>query len=171
VNLNDYNEEEIMKFGGALSFLLLVDKLRISEKNDLLIRLPPEYTEKLQLQIPDDMNKLLIDVTLSLMEKRGFKRWEAGQAATFVEKAERKEYGGMFEAMLESVEEGYERALAKGKAEGKEVGRAEGLKEGRAEGARMVANLKKLGISDDIIAQAASLSAGEKIANYHEKND
>jgi len=40
INLNDYNEEEIMRFGGALSFLLLIYKLRRNKGKTILNRLP-----------------------------------------------------------------------------------------------------------------------------------
>ena len=104
VNLHDYDEEEIMRFGDALSFILLVDKVRDSKGKSLLTHLPENYVEKLRLQIPENMSKLLTDVTYSLLGKSGFKRLEAEQVAAIVEKAERKEYGGMFEAMIESME-------------------------------------------------------------------
>ena len=129
VNLNDYNEEEIMKFGDALSFLLLIDKFRINKGKSLLDQLPPDYVENLRLKIPGDMHKLLVDVTLSLLDKEGFGRREAEETAAIVEKAERKEYGGMFEAAIESIIEDREEARAEGREEGMEKGRAEGLEE------------------------------------------
>ena len=117
INLNDYSEEDIMKFGGALSFLLLIDKLRSGRGRMRITQLPEDYAEKLRLQIPEDMNKLLVDVTLSLLENSGYNRWEAEQAASFVAKAERKEYGGMFEAAIESIKEGQQEAWDGGRKE------------------------------------------------------
>jgi predicted transposase/invertase (TIGR01784 family) len=118
INLNDYNEKEIMRFGGALSFLLLVDKLRRGAGKSALNQLPPDYVERLRLQIPEDMNKLLSDVTLSLLDKGGFGRREAEEAAAISEKGEQKEYGGMYEAVIESIIEEREEARADGRAEG-----------------------------------------------------
>ena len=63
------------------------------------------------------MNKMLVDITLSLLERGR----EAEQVAAIVEKAEHKEYGGMFEAVIESWQESYVEA----RAEGREEGRAE----------------------------------------------
>ncbi|MCL2069492.1 MAG: hypothetical protein FWH19_00720 [Treponema sp.] len=78
------------------------------------------------------MNKLIVDVTLSLFDRSGYRRWEAEEVASFVLKAKRKEYGGMFEAVIESMIEGREEAWAEGHAEG----HAEGWKGGREEVAR-----------------------------------
>ena len=117
INLNDYTEEEIMRFGGALSFLLLIDKLRRNKGKNILNRLPPDYVESLRLQIPEDMRKLLVDVTLSLMDKGGFGRHETEEVVAIVEKSEKKEYGGMFEAMIESIIEDREEARKEGRSE------------------------------------------------------
>ena len=132
INLNDYDEQEIMRFGGALSFLLLVDKLRRNKERNILSQLPPDYVEKLRLQIPEDMNKLLVDVTLTIMDKSGFGRDEAEEVAAIVEKAGHKEYGGMYEAVIESIIEEREEARAEGRGEG----RTEGIEEGLEKAAR-----------------------------------
>ena len=76
-----------------------------------------------KLQIPRDMNKLLVDVTVSLFEKKGYKRWEAEDVASLISKAERKEYGGMYEAVIESIQEGQQEAWAEGRKEGLEEDR------------------------------------------------
>ena len=114
INLNDYSEEEIMKFGGALSYIFLIDKIRNSREKDRISQLPADYVERLRLQIPKDMHKLLVDVTISLLAKSGYNRDEAEAAAAIVEKAGGKEYGGMFEAAIESLREEREEALAEG---------------------------------------------------------
>jgi len=114
INLNDYSEEDIMRFGGALSYIFLIDKIRNSREKGRISQLPSDYVERLRLQIPDDMHKLLVDVTLSLLEKSGYNRNEAEAAAAIVEKADGKEYGGMFEVAIESLREEREEALAEG---------------------------------------------------------
>ncbi|MCL2070368.1 MAG: Rpn family recombination-promoting nuclease/putative transposase [Treponema sp.] len=126
INLNDYSEEEIMRFGGALSYIFLIDKIRNSREKERINRLPDDYVERLRLQIPDDMIKLLTDVTLSLLDKSGHNRNEAEAVAAIIEKAEGKEYGGMFEAAIESLREEREEAWAEGHAEGMEKGREKG---------------------------------------------
>ena len=146
VNLNDFNEEEIMKFGDALSFILLIDKVRDSKGKSILTHLPPDYEEKLILRIPENLSKLLVDVVFSLLGKSGFNRLEAREVAAIVDKAERKEYGGMFEAVIESFKEGQQEAWERGTQEAK---------------FRTAANLKKLGVAREVIAQATGLSLEE----------
>ena len=146
VNLNDYSEEEIMRFGGALSYIFLIDKIRNSKEKKRITQLPPDYVEKLQLQIPEDMRKLLVDVTLSLLNKSRYDRDEGEAATAIAEKAERKEYGGMFEVAIESLKEEREEALAEGIAIG--------LAEGKVEIAR---NAMVKGISLDTIHEITGL--------------
>jgi hypothetical protein len=134
INLNDYTTEQIMKFGDALSFLLLIDKIRTIKGKISITELPGEYKEKLRLQIPENMVKLITDVTMSLMAKGGNERWEAEKAAAIAEMAGKKEYGGMFEAVIESIQEGKEEAWADGRQQGLDVGRQQGLDEGRQQG-------------------------------------
>jgi len=98
------------------------------------------------LHIPENLSKLLMDVVLSLLDKRGFGRLEAQRMAAIVDKTGRKEYGGMFEAVIESFQDAWER------------GREEGTQE---EKLRTAANFKKLGVSIEVIAQATGLSVEE----------
>jgi len=155
VNLNDYSEEDIMKFGNALSFILLVDKVRDKKGKSILTHLPPDYEKKLKLHIPEYLSKLLARVTLSLLDKGGYKRPEAEQIAALVEKAEQKEYGDMFEAVIESMKEAQQEAWEEGREEGREEGLLEGSQQ---EKLQIALNLKKLGISKEIIAQGTGLS-------------
>ena len=136
INLNDYSEEEIMRFGGALSYIFLINKIRKSKEKARVTQLPADYVERLQLQIPEDMHKLLVDVTLSLLDKSGYNRIDAEQAASIVEKAEAKEYGGMFEVAIESIIEEREEAREEGIKIGQERGQVEGRAQSRIEIAR-----------------------------------
>ena len=154
VNLNDYNEEDIMKFGDALSFILLIDKVRDGQGKGVLTQLPQDYEEKLRLHIPENLSKLLVNVVLCLLDKRGFDRMEARRMAALVDKAGRKEYGGMFEAVIESFKEAWDKGLLKGREEGREEGTY-------TEKLRTAANLKRLGVSTEVIAQATGLSVKE----------
>ena len=130
VNLNDYNEKEIMGFSDTLSIILLIDKIRGVEGANLLRQLPYNYVEKLSLQIPESLRKLLSDVILVLLEKSGVDRQEAEKLAWHVEKAESKEKSGMFEAVIESIIEEREEARKEGMAQGLEEGLKQGLKQG-----------------------------------------
>jgi len=152
VNLNDYNEEEIMRFGGALSFLLLIDKFR-RNKGKSIPELPPDYVEKLRLQIPENMNKLLVDITLSFLDKGGYWGLEAERVAAIVEKVENKEYGAMFEGVIEGFKESYE----EGREEGIEIGRAEYQLE-------VARNLLASGATIDFVHKITGLEI-EKIEN------
>ena len=162
VNLNNYSEEDIMGLGDAISFLMLIEKVRDSKGKSILTHLPPDYEEKLQLHIPENMIKLIVDVVFCLLGKSGFDRLEASRVADIVDKAGRKEYGGMFEAVIES----YKEAQQEAREEGLQVGREEGLLMGREEGTqaekfRTAVNLKKLGVSTEIVAQATGLTVEE----------
>ena len=154
VNLNDYSEEEIMRFGDALSFILLIDKVRDSNGKSVITRLPLDYEEKLRLHIPKNLSKLIMDVVICLLGKKGFNRLEARQMAAIVDKADKKEYGGMFEAVIESYKESWD----KGREEGLLMGRKEGTQEERF---RTASNFKKLGVSIEIIERSIGLSAEE----------
>jgi len=69
----------------------------------------------------------------------------------------------VYEYMMESEERGLERGIKKGMEKGLEKGMVQGRKEGKTEGKIETArNLKQLGVSIDVIAQATGLSE-EKI--------
>ena len=66
---------------------------------------------------------------------------------------------GWIEGHADGRAEGKAEGLAEGKAEGLLEGKAEGLLEGKAESQRQIAiNLKKQGISSEVIAQCTGLS-------------
>ena len=120
VNLNDYSEEEIMGFGDAFSLVLLIDKIRGNRGETLLRQLPEDYVEKLSLQIPESLVKLLSDVIQVLLNKSGYERQEIEKYVAYVEKPEGREHIGMFEAVIESIIEGREEARQEGRQEGQE---------------------------------------------------
>ena len=73
----------------------------------------------------------------------------------------------VYEYMMESEERGLERGIKKGMEKGLEKGLQEGMVQGRKEGKtegkiETARNLKQLGVSIDVIAQATGLSE-EKI--------
>ena len=102
------------------------------------------------LHIPENLSKLLVDVVFCLLDKRGINRLEARQVAALVDKAGRKEYGGMFEAVIERYKEGQQEAWERGREEGT-----------HEEKLRTAANLRNLGVSIEVIAQATGLSVDE----------
>ena len=115
------------------------------------------------------MTKLLVDVTLSLLTKGGHERDEAEAAAAIVEKAKRKEYGGMFEVAIESIREGREEAFQEGITIGKEKFREEVRAEEREEGHKEVArNALAAGFTFDIVQKISGLDM-ETLRNLRPK--
>ena len=102
----------------------------LKKQNGRISQLSEDYVEKLRLQIPDNMNKLLVDVTLSLLGKSSLKPWESEKLALYIEKADKKEYGGMFEAVIESIKEGQEEAREEEHKESMETVARKALKKG-----------------------------------------
>jgi hypothetical protein len=165
VNLNDYSEEEVKGFGDVLSFILLIDKLRGSGGESLLRHLPPDYVEKLNLQIPEDMVKLLSDVVRVLLDKSGVDRRIAEKLTEYIEKGDGREYKGMFEAVIESIIEEREEARKQGIALGQEQGREEGIALGQEqaykEKLQIAAKFKELGVPLKTITEAIGLTIEE----------
>ncbi|MCL2319089.1 MAG: Rpn family recombination-promoting nuclease/putative transposase [Treponema sp.] len=162
VNLNDYNEQEIMRFSAGLSIIMLIDKLRGSGRENVLKNLPPDYTEKLSLQIPESMRKLLSDVIQVLLEKGGVARKEAERFADFIEKPKGKEYKGMFEAVIESIieerEEAHKAGIVIGQEQGIVIGQEQGIAIGLGQGIELAArNALAKGYSLDVIHDITGL--------------
>ena len=69
---------------------------------------------------------------------------------------------GIAEGRAKGIAEGRAEGIAEGHAKGIEEGRAEGIEEGRAEErAKVVLNMRSMGLSDEMIAQATSLTLEE----------
>ena len=81
--------------------------------------------------------------------------WNTEDAIAFARKEEREE------ALKEGRLIGHEEGHAKGHEQGRVVGREEGCEKAFQDKLQTVANLKKLGVSIEIIAQATSLSVNE----------
>jgi len=153
VNLNDYSEEEIMGISAALSIIMLIDKLRRSGEKNIAGLIPSDYAEKLNLQIPDSLRKLISDVIRVMLEKSGIERGKAEKVAAYFEA--RKERKGMFEAAIESIIEEREEA----RRDGMERGRNEGQKTGWNEGREAVArNALAEGLSLEFVQKITGLS-------------
>ena len=123
VNLKDYSEEEIMEFNDVLSIIMLIDKIRGKKGSKLLQHLPSDYMEKLNLQIPESLRKLLSDVIRIFLEKSVVDRQEAREYAGHIENPDGKEDKGMFEAAIESIIKGREEAREEGREEVREENR------------------------------------------------
>ena len=108
------------------------------------------------MQIPESLRKLLSDVIRVLLEKSGIDRHEAEKLAGYVEKAELKGNGGMFEAVIESIIEEREEARKEGMAEGLEQGVEQGLDKGIERGLEIAAR--------NALAEGASIEFAHKIS-------
>jgi len=70
VNLSDYSEETLAKFGDALSIALIIDKLRDLNFRDLKKRLPADYFEKLAaLDISEQTRQAISSFVTVLLTK------------------------------------------------------------------------------------------------------
>jgi len=61
VDINKYSREDLISYGNLLSLLLIIDKVRKAEDLEILNTLPTDYMERLKLNVPDHLLKLLAD--------------------------------------------------------------------------------------------------------------
>jgi phenylpyruvate tautomerase PptA (4-oxalocrotonate tautomerase family) len=104
VSLRDYSFASLAGKADPLSFGLVMDKVRDGGGGSLLEELPEKYVER--LQIPENMRKLISDVTRVLLDARGITR---GQIETIISQFDKGEYQGMFEGIREAFEKSYRR--------------------------------------------------------------
>ncbi|MDR0875856.1 MAG: Rpn family recombination-promoting nuclease/putative transposase [Clostridiales Family XIII bacterium] len=118
INLNTYSREDLMSFADAMSLILLVDKCAKGSDFRMLSELPDEYFERLELNIPANLAKLLSDATRTLLTGVNVPKDEIDQ---FSDKIYEREVPKMFEPLKKyDVQETRRIARAEGKAEGKE---------------------------------------------------
>ena len=169
VNLNDYSEEDLIRFGNMLSLIMMIDKFQKTDSEmGVFSKLPPDYMEKLQLEIPMHLRKLLSDVVTVLLKRVNITDEEINEITEKIQ-------GGRLQEMFagwdnydvqETRRIAREQGLQEGRQEGLQVGREQGLQvgreEGRAEGEKetlrqMVIEMKKKDFSDDVIADITKL--------------
>jgi len=61
VDLNEYSREELIKYGNALSLILLIDKIRWADDINFTESVPEDYLEKLNKNIPEILLPLISD--------------------------------------------------------------------------------------------------------------
>lgn len=126
VDLNEHSREEIVKYGNALSLILLIDKIRWAEEMELRASIPEGYLDKLSKNIPEPLLPLISDCVKVFLEHIEAPRGE-------IERISEKIYARRLNEMFQMVD-GYsvkrtrEQAKAEGKAEGKAENRKETLK-------------------------------------------
>jgi predicted transposase/invertase (TIGR01784 family) len=116
VSLNEYSEEDLAKFGDTLSLIMLIDKVHDERGLRALRELPSDYFEKLTLNIPPHLNKLLADVVTTLLRRVNV---PADEIAEVTDKIYERKANKMFEWI-----EGYD------VQETRRIARFEGKREG-----------------------------------------
>ena len=118
VELKQYDESDLIKFGNALSLIMIIDKIRKPDRMSILSKLPTDYIEKLKQNIPPGLYKLLADVITLLLKRINVSDEEIG---VVTEQLYERRLQEMF-AMIEQydVQETRRSAKAEGHAEGRE---------------------------------------------------
>ncbi|MDR2070326.1 MAG: Rpn family recombination-promoting nuclease/putative transposase [Treponema sp.] len=150
VDLNRYRREDLIGFSDALSFIMLIDRVRTKEGVRVLESLPQKYLEKLRLKIPENLGKLMVDVITALLDRLEVPGEGIAAVTDLIEK---KEYGTMFDGLVESVLRDKRQAVRAARKEAREEARREKL-----EGAR---KQKQMGVPPGIIAAGFGLSLEE----------
>jgi hypothetical protein len=158
VDLKSYRVEDIVKFNDVLSLVMLIDRIGSMKTKEELGNLPKDYFERMGLQIPEGLIKLLHDVVTLLMNRFEYPEEDIEEITGYIDKKENK---AMFEALVEQHwrlrDEGLAEGIAKGRAEGIEQEHKRASQE-KIEGAR---KQKTLGVSTEIIAAGFGLSPEE----------
>ena len=68
VDLNKYSREELIKYGNALSLILVIDKIRWVEDINFTLSVPEDYLEKLSKNIPESLLPLISDCVRVFLE-------------------------------------------------------------------------------------------------------
>ncbi|MFP3043240.1 Rpn family recombination-promoting nuclease/putative transposase [Treponema primitia] len=143
VDLNRYAPEDLVRFGDALSLIMLIDKLETWDGESLLSKIPPDYLERMALKIPKELTRLITDVMSTLLNRLKFPKEETRIVTNYFTG---KEERGMFEHVVEKVLEDRRRAREEGERVGKE--------EKALEDAR---NFLGMGLSPEQVAKGTGL--------------
>jgi hypothetical protein len=112
VDLSTYRIEDITQFKDALSFIMLIDRLRDRAGLKLLEKLPSDYFTG--LKIPQNLYKLLEDVTTVLLSRLEVPAEEIAGITDFIEK---RDYQMMFDSLVESVKKDKRLAVRRARTE------------------------------------------------------
>jgi cobalamin biosynthesis Mg chelatase CobN len=116
IALDQYSIGDLTGFGDTLSLIMIIDKIKTPDEISLLSKLPPDYIERLALNMPGHMKKLLADVVTVLLEKINAPQEEI-EAIT--DKIEERGVNEMFAIENYDVQEARKAFFSEGKAEGK----------------------------------------------------
>ena len=156
VDLSDYSEQELVRLGGMLSLIMLIDKISDEGNMNSLSKLPEEYIADLLLDMQPHLKKLLTDVITVLLTRINVPIREIEEVT---DRIQRKEIQGMFAwADNYDVQETRRKAREEGLAEGREKGREEGLS---AKASIVAENLLSEGDSIEKIVKVTGLTRNE----------
>jgi hypothetical protein len=177
VSLNEYTEQDLVNFGGALSLIMLLDKMQNPEDLSILKKLPEDYAETLSKSIPPRLSKLLSDVATALLRRinvppeeiaaiadkiyeRRIQEMFTGIKGYDVQETRRLARNeGILEGKRYGILEGERKGILKGKREGILEGERKGKREGeRASKIEIAHRLKLKGMDDAEIAEITTLS-------------
>jgi len=137
VNLKEHSVEDLTKYGNLLSLFMILDKIKTPDSlGKVLSSLPQDYIEKLKLNVPDHLKKLLADVTRLLLTKINTPQEEIDELTERIYERGVSEMFGIENydvqetrriARSEGIAEGEARGEARGKAIGEAKGKASGI--------------------------------------------
>ncbi|MDR1175142.1 MAG: Rpn family recombination-promoting nuclease/putative transposase [Treponema sp.] len=126
VDLRRYSLEEIMRFGDALSLVMLVDRLGEQENLEEFLEGLEGYVKT--LKIPDELVKVVSDAMTVLLSRARMSEERIGEITGYFDG---KEYRSMFDALVNRIirerEEGQERGEQKKAREIAQKALAEGV--------------------------------------------
>ena len=97
VDLNKYSRDDLVSFGNLLSLVLIVDKVREVEDLELLNTLPEDYLDKLKLNVPDHLLKLMADCIQLFLIKADI---QEEKIETITEKLYQRRFVDMFDVQF-----------------------------------------------------------------------
>ena len=158
VNLNDYDEQELIRIGGALSLVMLIDKIKSADGLRALNRLPQEYIDSLEL--PPHLNKLIADVITVLLKRINVPDNEIDEVTKQIYEREVKELFAWADNydVQETRRAAKTEGFAEGLAEGEVIGGEKGEKKKSLEIAK---NLLKKNIPVNDISEVTGLTREE----------
>ena len=112
--MNEYSVSDLMKFGDALSLIMIIDKIKKPYDMNMLCDLPLDYIERLKLNIPPGLKKLLMDVITVLLTKINVPQEEIND---IVDRIEKRGISEMFAIAGYDVQETRRAAREEGKIE------------------------------------------------------
>jgi predicted transposase/invertase (TIGR01784 family) len=160
IDLNKYSEEELIRFGNTLSFIMLIDKVKNEGEISLIRKLPQDYIEKLKFNMPGHLKKLLADVTTVILKRVNVPEIEIDEVTGKIyERGINEMFAWADNYDVQEVRrKAREEAIVEGRAEGIAKGRAEG----KAEGASDIAKeLLKRSMPVDEVANITGLTKDE----------